>query len=70
MQDKKQHIEAAADAACNLNAWASVAAILEGGISRHGHDHKAVERVLEISRKQQRKHLSQYDLAVTRAKAK
>ena len=66
----KDAVVAAAHAFADLNTFASVVTILEGGHLYTPGSHDAAEAIIKICHGEQQKHLRKYDSAVARACAK
>ena len=63
----KATINDAAHALCDLNTFASIVTILEGGHIYMPGSHKASAQIIQICRREQQKRLMEYDRAVERA---
>jgi hypothetical protein len=61
---KKNHAVIAANALTNLNTWAAIMALLESGLLYEGHNSKAVQKVIDIAKNEQARHLKQYEDAI------
>jgi hypothetical protein len=64
---KLEAIKAAAEALSDLNTFAIVVSILEGG-HLHAPSYAAAERIIKISHRAQRRCLVDYDRAIAKAK--
>ena len=58
---RKDAIKAAAEAHTNLNTFAAVASLLEGGHLYGARTHAAASRIIAICKKEQHKWLMEYD---------
>jgi hypothetical protein len=65
---KDCHIRKAIEAHSNLNAWASVEAILEAGVFYGNSSSTAIRRVLKIIKQQRLKEFEIYDVELQMAK--
>ena len=64
-KEKKAAVVAAAEALTDLNTFASVVTILEGGHLYDGN--AAAQKIIKICLREQQKRLREYDRAVSRA---
>jgi hypothetical protein len=64
MKTRKEHAKDAATAHANLNTWAAVVALLEGGTLSGSKTYAAQQRVIKIAQAEMAKHLSEYDAAI------
>lgn len=64
MARKYQHVKEAAEAHTNLNVFASVVSILEGGHLYGAASDRAAQRIIEICKAEQSKCLARYDRAL------
>lgn len=65
-KERKAAVKAAAEALADLNAFAIVVTILEGG-AVHAPSHEAAEKIIKICHREEQKRLSEYDSAVAKA---
>lgn len=70
MKTANQHAKDAATAQANLNAWAGVVALLEGGTLSGVNTHRAQQKVIKIANAEMQKHLAEYDAAIAAVTAK
>lgn len=68
MADK--NVVDAARAHTNLNTWAAIQAILEGGTLYEERTHSAASKVIEICKREMKKELAIYDRACAKASAR
>jgi len=66
MKTKTDHAKEAANAHANLNTWACVAALLEGGTLSGANTYRAQQRVIKIAHAEMQKHLKEYDAAMAK----
>lgn len=64
-----KHIRSAIHAHTNLNVFATVVAILEGGLI-YGGQNKAAQKIISICQKEQARQLHKLDAAVAAAESK
>lgn len=64
MARKGDHIKEAAEAHTNLNVFASIVSILEGGHLYGCHSDRTANRIIEICKAEQSRCLARYDAAV------
>lgn len=64
MARKGDHIRAAAEAHTNLNVFASIVSILEGGHLYGATSDRTAQRIIEICQAEERRCLARYDRAV------
>lgn len=62
----REHVVAASEALANLTTWGAVIALLEGGLL-YGRTTPAKSRVIAVAKREQQKHLTAYDAAMTAA---
>ena len=65
-KEKKAAVKAAAQALSDLNTFAIVATILEGG-HIHSPSHAAAQKIIRICLREQQKRLGEYDSAIEKA---
>jgi hypothetical protein len=65
MARKGDHIKEAAEAHTNLNVFASIVSILEGGHLYGAASDRAAQRIVEICKAEQDKCLGRFDRAVS-----
>jgi hypothetical protein len=58
----EDHIKKAAQAHTNLNMWAAIQAIIEGGCFYGNRPHKACSRILKIIKAERERELLEYDV--------
>jgi hypothetical protein len=63
MPKKSDHLKEAAEAHTNLNVFASIVSILEGGHLYGCHSDGTAQRIIEICKAEQSKCLARYDRA-------
>lgn len=61
---KIDHVKEAAQAHTNLNVFASVVSLLEGGHLYGAHHDRTAQRIIEICKAEQAKCLARYDRAI------
>ena len=67
MTKHKERVYRAAEAHTNINTWAAVVTLLEGGHLYSGRGHIAAQRVIKIANAEQQKELAIFDKACAAA---